>query len=98
MGRGLDRPLKTGVPQQDVETVDQRVTPDERIGPSARGVLVAEHQGDARLTGEGRQRAVRALRRDVELDEIAGRRDGRRRRRRGLRDPLDRYDAAGGKR
>ena len=98
MGGGLDRPLKARVPEQDPETLGQRMSPNERIGPSARGILVAEHQGDARLTGEGRQRAIRALRRDVELDEIAGRRDGRRRRRRGLRDPLDRYDAAGGKR
>jgi|SanBayMetagenome_1026888.scaffolds.fasta_scaffold03885_4 hypothetical protein len=82
MGGGLDRPLKARVPEQDPETLGQRMSPNERIGPSARGILVAEHQGDARLTGEGRQRAIRALRRDIEQDEVASLRGDRRGRRR----------------
>lgn len=82
MGGGLDRPLKARVPEQDPETLSQRMSPNERIGPSARGILVAEHQGDARLTGEGRQRAIRALRRDIEQDEVASLRGDRRGRRR----------------
>ena len=82
MGGGLDRPLKARVTEQDPETLGQRMSPNERIGPSARGILVAEHQGDARLTGEGRQRAIRALRRDIEQDEVASLRGDRRGRRR----------------